>query len=41
MESTGVYWKSVYNLLEGHVKVLLVNAQHMRIGTRTQNGCQR
>jgi transposase len=30
MESTGVYWKPVYNLLEGHVKVLLVNAQHMK-----------
>jgi transposase len=30
MESTGVYWKPVDNLLEGHVKVLLVNAQHMK-----------
>ena len=30
MESTGVYWKPVYNLLEGHLEVLVVNAQHMR-----------
>jgi transposase len=30
MESTGVYWKPIYNLLEGHLKVLLVNAQHMK-----------
>ncbi len=30
MESTGVYWRPVFNLLEGQVKVLLVNAQHMK-----------
>lgn len=30
MESTGEYWKPVYNLLEGHVEVLLVNAQHVK-----------
>ncbi|MCA1598600.1 MAG: IS110 family transposase, partial [Chloroflexi bacterium] len=30
MESTGVYWKPLYNLLEGHLEVLVVNAQHMR-----------
>jgi transposase len=28
MESTGEYWKPVYNLLEGNVSVVLVNAQH-------------
>ena len=28
MESTGVYWKPVFNLLEGHFEVILVNAQH-------------
>ena len=28
MESTGVYWKPVYNLLEGHFTVLGVNAAH-------------
>jgi transposase len=30
MESTGVYWKPVFNLLEGHVEVILVNAQHVK-----------
>jgi hypothetical protein len=28
MESTGVYWKPIYNLLEGRFTVLLVNAKH-------------
>lgn len=30
MESTGEYWKPVYNLLEGVVDVLVVNAQHVK-----------
>ena len=30
MESTGVYWKPVFHLLEGRFEVLLVNAQHIR-----------
>lgn len=30
MESTGVYWKPVYNLLEGQFEVLLVNAHHLK-----------
>jgi transposase len=30
MESTGVYWKPVYNILEGHFELLLVNAQHIK-----------
>lgn len=30
MESTGVYWKPVYNLLEGLFELLVVNAQHIR-----------
>lgn len=30
MESTGVYWKPVFNLLEGVVTVILVNAQHVK-----------
>lgn len=30
MESTGDYWKPVYNLLEGNVEVLLVNARHVK-----------
>jgi len=30
MESTGVYWKPVYNLLEDQFTLLLVNAQHVK-----------
>jgi transposase len=30
MESTGEFWKPVYNLLEGQVEVLVVNAQHIK-----------
>jgi transposase len=30
MESTGVYWKPVYALLEGEFECLLLNAQHLR-----------
>src|SRR5438445_6031812 len=30
MESTGVYWKPVYYLLEDHVTCLLVNAAHVK-----------
>lgn len=30
MESTGIYWRPVFNLLEGRFQVILVNAQHMK-----------
>lgn len=30
IESTGVYWKPVFNILEGSMEVILVNARHMR-----------
>lgn len=30
MESTGVYWKPVYNLLEDEFKLMVVNAAHMK-----------
>ena len=30
MESTGVYWKPVFNILEGRVPVMLVNAQRLK-----------
>jgi transposase len=30
MESTGVYWKPVWNVLEGSFELLLVNAQHVK-----------
>lgn len=30
MESTGVYWKPIYNLLEGQFELLLANAAHIK-----------
>jgi len=30
MESTGVYWKPIWNLLEGLFEMMLVNAQHIK-----------
>ncbi len=30
MESTGVYWKPIYNLLEEHFQILLVNSHHIK-----------
>lgn len=30
MESTGVYWKPIYNLLEGSFELLVANAHHLR-----------
>ena len=30
MESTGVYWKPIWNILEGQFALVLVNAQHIK-----------
>jgi transposase len=30
MESTGVFWVPIYNILEAHLRVWLVNAQHLK-----------
>jgi transposase len=30
MEATGVYWKPVWNVLEGHFDLMLVNPQHIK-----------
>lgn len=30
MESTGVFWKPIFNILEGNFEVLLVNARHIK-----------
>jgi len=30
LESTGVYWKPIYNLLDGLFEMLVVNAQHLK-----------
>ena len=37
MASTGVYWKPVWNILEGHVELLVVTARHLQTvpGRRT------
>jgi len=37
MESTGVYWKPVFNLLEGDFNVILINATHLKrvLGRKT------
>ena len=40
MESTGAYWKPVWNILEGQVKLILANAKHVRAlpGEKTDPG---
>lgn len=30
MESTGVFWKPIYNILEGQFEIVLVNARHVK-----------
>lgn len=30
MESTGVYWRPIYNLMEGLFELLVINAQHIK-----------
>lgn len=30
MESTGVYWRPVHNILEGYLEIILVNARHIK-----------
>jgi transposase len=38
MESTGVYWRPVFNLLEDEARtVILVNPQHIKAVVRTQD----
>jgi hypothetical protein len=41
MESTGVYWRPIYQRLFGFFELVVANAQHLRIGARAQNRCQR
>lgn len=31
MEATGVYWKPVYNVLESHITVSVVNPEHVKV----------
>jgi len=30
VESTGIYWKPIFNIFDGHFDVCLVNAQHVK-----------
>ena len=39
MESSGVYWKPIFNLLEGSFELLLVNAQHIKIAGSRPGRC--
>ncbi len=41
MESTGVYWKPIFHLLEDEFEMVLVNAQHMKAVAFPKNGCER
>jgi len=40
MESTGIYWKPAWNVLEGEIELLLANAQHIKAvpGRKTHVG---
>jgi transposase len=33
MESTGVYWKPVFNILESACQLIVVNARHIKQGS--------
>jgi hypothetical protein len=41
MESTGVYWKPIFHVLEDEFEIVLVNAQHMKAIAFPKNGCER
>ena len=40
MESTGVFWKPIFNVLEGHLEVLVVNAQRVLCRAWPQDRCE-
>ena len=39
MESTGVYWRPVYTVLEGHFELIVGNARHIGVRTRKCTLC--
>jgi transposase len=41
LESTGVYWKPVYYMLEDAFTLLLVNTHELKTRARTQDGRER
>ena len=40
MESSGIYWRPVFNLLEEGRTIILVNAQHMKAVAFPQDRCE-
>jgi len=40
MESTGVYWKPVFNILEEHFALMLVNARHIKYVPGHKTDCK-
>jgi hypothetical protein len=40
LESTGVFWRPVFHLLEDGRTIVLVNPQHRKRGAWTQDRCQ-
>ena len=40
LESTGVFWRPVFNLLEDGRSIVLVNPQHMRAVPGLKHGCE-
>lgn len=40
MESTGVYWKPVFNILEEHFELMLVNARHIKYVPGHKTDCK-
>src|SRR5438874_7927 len=40
MESTGVFWKPLYNLLEDQLEVWVVNAAHMKAVPGRKTDCK-
>jgi transposase len=43
LQATGVYWKPIYNLLEGDFEILVVNAHHIKTvpGRKTERAGRR
>jgi transposase len=40
MESTGVYWKPVHTILEGHFTLIVANAHHIKAVPDRREGCR-
>ena len=40
LESTGVYWKPIYAILEGALEIVVANAQHIKKVPGRKNRCE-